>query len=472
MKNPWLIPAATLTLGVLGGFIAGKTTSSSPAPDSDDSPVARIRSQARAEIASTDGKRPAAKSKVRSGEDAFRTQGQTDRIQALLDFYSGLSPEQFEAEAVKLQDLPMAERLMASFLLFGKWAETDPTAAMAYAGKMGMQGNFMRPTILQSWASSDPQGAAEYYANNPREFSMMGMMGGGRGPMGGGSGASVIAGEWAKQDPTAAMAWANSLTGNDKNSAMSGVIGTVASSDPAKAWSMVAQMDAESQSRAYRDIAEKWAAKDFAEAERQIASLPADQQAAAMSAALEGLAKKDPQQAVLKLASIPAGESRDDATRTAVDYWSRTNAKEAAAWVAASADESAQAGAMRELMPNYVAQDPQGALAFANSLPAGEARDSALSSYLFSNREMPAAQRVQLAQGIGDETSRSRTMTAAAAAWQREDPKAANEFIQSSDAFSEEAKTRAAAGESIWSRGGPGGGGPGGGGPGGGRGGR
>jgi hypothetical protein len=260
------------------------------------------------------------------------------------------------------------------------------------------------------------------------------------------------------------MAWANSLVGGDKNSAMSGVIREVANSDPARAWGLVAQMDAQSQSRAYRDIAEKWGAKDFAEAERQIASLPADKQAEALSAALDGLSRKDPKQAVQKLSGLPAGEARDDATRTAVDHWSRTSAKEAAAWVVGNADESAKRAALREVMPNYVAQDAKGALAFANSLPAGETRDSALSSYVFSDRTTPPAERMKVAQTIGDQESRNRAMTMTAGMWMIEDPNAANEFIQRSDAFSEETKTRAAAGEPIWERGpwGRGGRGPGG----------
>lgn len=456
MKNYWIFPAAALTIGAFGGFIAGKNTSASSNSDSDDSPVARIRSQARSEMTDAAGKRSSASSRARSSDEASRTPGQSNRIEALLDFYSGLTPEQLEAEAAKLDDMPIAERMMASFLLFGKWAETDPTAAMAYAGKTRM-GNLMRPMILQNWASTDPQGAAEYYAKNPREFAAMGLMGGGRGS-GGGSGSSVIAAEWAKQDPKAALAWASSLTGNDKNSAMGGVIREVANTDPAKGWAMVAQMDADSQASAYRDIAGKWGAQDYAEAERQIASLPADQQVAARSAALEGLSKKDPEQAVGKLATIAAGESRDKVTRVAVDNWSRTDAAKAAAWVMASADESAQQGAVDSLMPNYVAQNPQAALAFAKGLPAGDTRDTALTSYVFTDRTMPPAERIKVAQNIGDENARSRSLTVTAGMWMMEDPKAANEFIQSSDAFSDRVKENAAAGRSIFGGGGGGGG--------------
>ncbi len=133
----------------------------------------------------------------------------------------------------------MNERIMASFLLFGHWAEVDPTAAMAFSNTMGFGGAFVRPTILQSWASVDPANAAKYYAENPREFARMGMMGGGRGPMGGQGPASIIASEWARQDPAAALAWASTLT-TEKGQAMNAVVGEVAKTDPKKAAEMLA----------------------------------------------------------------------------------------------------------------------------------------------------------------------------------------------------------------------------------------
>lgn len=458
MKNSWVFPATALAIGAIGGFLAGQNTSPPADPGKPETSLTRVRSQSRNETTGSESRRT---SRIRSTDEAYRTPGQSNRIQTLMDFYAGLTPEQLEAEAAKLEDLPMSERIIASFLLFAKWAETDPTAAMAYTGKMGMTGNFVRPTVLQSWAGTDPEGAAKYYSENPREFAMMGMMGGGRGGMSGG-GASVIAGEWAKQDPAAAMAWATSLSGNDKGSAMTGVVREVANSDPAKAWNMVGSMDEDSQSRAYREIAAKWGATDFSEAERQIATLPADQQAKAMSAAVEGLAKSDPKQALAKLSSIPAGESRDSATRAVVESMSRDNARDAAAWVLASADESAKGEALQAVMPNYVSQDPGGALELVNKLPAGEIRDDAASSYVFNNRTAPPAELMKVAETITDEQSRTRTQTVTAMRWMAEDSKAANAYIQSSDSFSEEAKARAAEGQPLWG-GGRGGRGPGGG---------
>jgi hypothetical protein len=436
MKNPWIFPAAALAIGALGGFLAGKNTSPADAAAKEEASGPRTRSQNRPETASNDSKRSG--TRARSTDEIYRAPGQNNRIQALMDYYAGLTPEQLEAEAAKLEDLPMSERMVASVLLFGRWAETDPIAAMAYTGKMGFTGNFVRPTVLQSWASIDPAGAAKYYTENARDFMGMGMMGGGRGPMGGGSGASTIAGEWARQDPAAAMAWANSLTGPDKASAMGSVIREVANGDPAKAWGMVATMDQDSQTRAYEDIAAKWASKSFPDAEAMIRALPADQQNAAMASAISSLSKSDPKLAAAKAAAMPEGDDRNEAISTVARNWSRDNPKEAATWAMT-----------------------QGALAFLNGQEAGAVRDSAASAYVMNNRTGNSAEVLKVAESITEKDARERAVRVSAMRLISEDPVAGNTYIQGSDLFSDEMKTRAAEGKPLWggtrAGGGPGG---------------
>ncbi len=457
MKNPWIFPAAALVLGTAVGFLAGKTTSPAATDSQDESPAVRTRSSGRSATAGSEIKHGT--SRARSLADIMHTPGQTDRIQALINFYGGMTATQLEAEAAKLEDLPMGERIMASFLLFGKWAETDPTAAMAYTQKMGFTGNFIRPTVLQAWASKEPEVAAKYYTDNSRQFSMMGMMGGGRGPMGGG-GASTIATEWARQDPTAALAWAGTLTGSEKGSAMSSVIGEIASSDPKKAAGLVAGMDAASQGSANDDIARKWGAQSFTAAEAWVRTLPADQQAGAMASAIAGLSKDNPQLAAEKIAALPAGDDRNSAVSTLAQNWSKQDPQASAAWLLKQDDPTATSSAMREVMPNWVNQDPAAALKFVNGQQPGEVRDSAASAYIMSNSKSAPADLVTLATTITDEGSRTRSLGMSTMRWIQEDPTAAQAYVASSDAYTADQKERVAAGKSLWGGGRRGGGGP------------
>jgi hypothetical protein len=447
MKNPWILPMAALVLGAAGGYFSGRNADTgSVAPISEDV-AQRSRSGERASTLSASEN--AKKSRMKSTDEINRMPGNSTRIQALLDFYGGLSAEQLAEEAATLQQLPLSERMVASFLLFGRWAELDPTAAMAFSGTMGMAGGFVRPTILQSWASVDPANAAKYYAANPREFAMMDMMGGGRGPMGGQGASSIIATEWARQDPAAALEWASSLA-SGKGDAMNAVVGEVAKKDPRKAAEMIAKMDAADRAGAYQSVAEQYGALDFNEAKTWIQTLPADAQEDAMASAIEGLSNKDPLAASKQLASMKEGESKDDLVGVIIGDLARVDTQEAVDLLKGQTSERAQRDSMRQLLPALTAKNPIAALALVNSYQPGPVRDSAATAYVWSNSKGEPAEVIQVAASITNEDERNRTMGVAAMRWMREDSAAAKAYVEASPAFSEDAKKRIISGQGMW----------------------
>ena len=343
----------------------------------------------------------------------------------------------------------MNERMLASFLLFGRWAEVDPTAAMAFSSTMGMAGGFVRPTILQSWASVDPVNAAKYFAANPREFAMMDMMGGGRGPMGGQGASSIIASEWARQDPAAALAWADSLT-TGKAAAMSAVVGEVAKTDPRKAAEMLGKMDPADRAGAYASVATQYGALDFGEAQTWIRSLPADEQAAALASAIGGLSNKDPAAAAKQVASMEAGHAKDRLISDVVEDLARNDPQAAADFLKEQDSEQAQRDAMRQLMPAMIGKNPIAALAFVNSYQPGPARDSAAQSYVWSNNTGAPADLIKVAETITDEGDRNRSVGIAAMRWMREDPEGAKAYVEASTTLSDDAKKNILEGRGMW----------------------
>ena len=459
MKDTWIIPAAALVVGALGGVLVAINFISPSSGSGDKNPSSENRHEKEAPAARPapsplnegGGKRGA---RISTSMDILKIAGNSDRVRALLDFYAGLTPDQLKAEASKLEGMPMSERIMSSFLLFGRWGEKDPMEAMKFTNTLGFAGAFVRPTILQSWASADPANAAQYYASHSREFGM-GMMGG-RGPGGGQGGASVISSEWARQDPAGAMAWASSLTG-EKNQAMSSVVGEVAKTDPKKAAEMVAAMDSTDKSDSYRAVASQYGATNFAEAQAWIRSLPAADQAAAMASAISGLSKSDPQAASAQVTGMEAGDSKDRAISSVVTDWARVNPQAAAEFLKQQDSAQAQRDAMRNLMPNWVSQDASAALAYANSYAAGEVRDSALGSYVMSNSTAAPADLVKVAETITDERDRGRTVGMAASRWMAEDPTAAKAYIETSTAIPDDAKPSILSGQSGFGRRGRGG---------------
>jgi hypothetical protein len=447
MKNTATIGIAALLAGAAGGYLAGKAGSDSNSASTRAEEVMNAKTNPRP------GSAPAADSgkRERSMDQILREPGQLARMQGLMDLYAGMDAGQLEAEAAKLDQLPMAQRIMASFLLFGRWGEIDPQGALAFANTMGFGGAFVRPTILQSWASSDPENAAKYFSENPREFAMMGFGPGGGGPGGGDSGAGTIAAEWAKLDPDAALAWANTLSGRDKGAALNAVIGEMASKDPNKAVAVAATLSGDDQTRAYSEIAEKWGLKDFAAAEAWINSLPAEARDRAMASALESYATTNPEGAAAKVAQMPAGEDRDRAIEDVAGPWARKDPAAAAAWVAQQQTEDID-DAIRPVMSSWANTDPAAAQIWISSLPQGELRDEATATFIWSNRSADPQDSIQLAESISDEGTRNRTIGMSVMRWMQEDREAATSYVQSSTSLSDEAKERLIEGRGGWGR--------------------
>lgn len=453
MKNSWIIPVATLAIGAAGGYISGKGPGGSSSATSAESAPTRTSSRGSSSLAES---APKKSNRVNGVGEISRLAGNSNRIQALLDFYSGLTPAQLEEEAGKLDALPMNERIMASILLFGRWAEVDAQAAMSFSNTMGFAGGFVRPTILQSWSSKDPASAAAYYEKNPREFAMMGMMGGGRGPMGGQGGASIIASEWARQDPTAAMAWASGLSTAEKGQAMSSVVSELAKTDPRAAAGMITQMDAGDQAGAYRSVASQYGAMNFADAKTWVDTLPADQRAAALASAVQGLATTNPAEAAKQFALMPESDEKNRVIDNIVGSLAKTDPAGAAKFLKSQDSEDAQRNGMRELLPTWASQDPTAALAFVNSYQSGPVRDSAAQAYVWGNTMGEPADLMKVAETITDEGDRNRTIAIAAMRWMREDPAAARDYIESSSGLSDDAKERITSGRGMWGGGGRG----------------
>lgn len=440
MKATPIIAALSLVVGGTVGYFAGKNNSS----EADQSATANSRSTNRSvgNSAKVSGSNSYGGKRVRSSSEALSLPGQNNRLQALMDYYANLNVSQFEEEAKKLEELPWSERIMAGYLLFARWGEEDPTAALAYTKTMGFAGMFVSGTVMQSWAAKYPQEAAAYYKNNPAEFRMMSMMGGRRGGRGV-SMANTIATEWARQDPEGAMAWAQSLEGQDKQQAMRGVFGQIAKADPAEAAGMLSSITGEAAlSDARNTVAREWGSKDWTAAESWIAGLPADAQASATSQALRGLAENDPKLAASKISSLPEGADRDRAMETISRRWAADDPAAAAVWVMENGSEDAQADSMRDVMSNWVAQDSKAALAFVNEQPEGRVRDRAASSYVMSNQSGDIQENLRVAETIGDNRSRHWAIGMTAANWAKQDKEAATEYVDNSEQLSDRAKER------------------------------
>jgi len=267
---------------------------------------------------------------------------------------------------------------------------------------------------------------------------------GGRGGPRGDNGAEVIAREWAKLDPQAALSWAQGLDGRNKSSALVSVLGEMASKDPAEAASVAAGLEGDDRNRAYSEIAEKWALADYDSAEAWINTLSGEEKQDALGSAIGVLAKSDPQGAAAKISAMSEGGEKERAIRDVASSWAREAPAEAAEWVAA---QDGGADGMRNVMATWAGQDSVASLSFIESQPVGEMRDSATQAYLWTNRSMETTESLSLAETITDERDRSRAISMTVGRLMREDESAAKAYVEKTTAISDDIKERILSGD-------------------------
>lgn len=375
--------------------------------------------------------------KARSMDDICRQADQSYRFNSLSEYYFNLSPGQFSIEADKIEELPFNERNLARVLLFGRWAEVDPKAAMAHTDTMGYGGAYVRPTVLQVWASTDPVNAAKYFTENRKHYAMIGGAGGSgmHGP------AEIIAVEWAKQDPAGAMAWASGLKNNSMG-VVSNVVSEVTKTDPIKAASMANEItEFYTRCKVYEGIAKQWAKKDFNEAASWVASLPEGERVQAMTAAIEGLASSNPVLASKEWTKMTDPNGRVNAAPIVAISYARIDLQGSMTWLN-SLDDEVKGESVRAVMPVWVSADPAAALNFIKIQTKPEVIDRAAAAYVLTNRSSKPAELVDVVAMISHEESRSRATDHLAARWMQEDKAAATDYINSSDSISEDMKAR------------------------------
>ena len=456
MNSNTLIAVATLLVGGVGGYLVGagnKEEKSEGAGKSGDRP-ARSSSVSGRSGGTTQSSVPAPSRGGKSSgglREILAEPGQTNRIMSLLEYYSDLDPDQFESEVQKLQGLPMSQRMLAMNLLFSRWAETDPKGSWERSRQMGFPEMFMaRAGAVSGWAASNPEGLAREYTDDPNEFGM------GPGGRGRGDTAAMIAGEWAKQNPEAALKWARSLEGGEAGDAISGIFNELAQQDPEAALKMANTLGAEERGDAFESIAESWAISDYASADKWINTLSGEQQREARFAAVESLANVSPAQAARETNKLPEGEERDDLVAEVSREWARQDAPSAFEWLTESGSEGAVEEGIGRVVGALAREDPERVLEYIDSQAAGEVRDNAVQGYVYGNRDAPPAETIRLAESISGEESRQRAVTRVAYEWARQDPQATLQYLETTEAIGEESRQRisdmaerAAAGEEV-----------------------
>jgi len=348
-----------------------------------------------------------------------------NRIRALLAYVDGLSADELPDAIKELRRSAPEwdpEARMLVHMLLTRWAREDPDAAFASLENL----DFKRSggdasSILASLAAMDPQRAADWLDNPDNglvHYPMMGHIL-----------AGTVAKEWVRQDPDAALAWAESRPEDQRAGAYSGVLGTLAASDPTRASALAMQLDpGEARSHIVGEIAKAWARNEPAGAIAWAESLDGDEHQRATREALASWAQTSPSQAAAYLDSLSDRDSADSLLAQVAGNWAPQDPHKAAEWIAGQPDGQGKNDAMGQVMWNWTTRAPEAAADWLSDQDAGAARDAGIVGLAKAAFEFDPGGAIGWATDISNEEFRGTAVEIGMREWVRRDPEAARQW--------------------------------------------
>lgn len=278
--------------------------------------------------------------------------GQSRRI-IRMDLLSRWAKEDPMATAAWLDSFPSNEALRTEKQMVGDiWSETDPKAALAFAG----------PTqqIFYNYALKAPTEAAS-------EALALFTNGTDRG-----SAIEAASTAWFESDPQAALKWAMTLPeGNARLFGIRPLLTQLASVDPASVASYIATLPSgQGYAHIEEEFSRQWADSDPSAAAAWAASLPAGSGVGseAIIQVARAWSEDDPKAAAIWLESLPIGPARDTATQSFVFGALNYDPAMAAQYAVKIGDENQRSDAISAVALRWLNADPPAATAWLSQI--------------------------------------------------------------------------------------------------------
>jgi len=373
---------------------------------------------------------------------------QSGAYEAIFGAWAGFDPV---AASENVNNLPESMRHSALQYLAEGWAAVDPAAAYAWANSFP---DGPVNSVVLGMRTTDPQLAAEYAIKLPGSTANPSFI-------------NMFTDEWAQQDPVGLLAWADkNLNGAAYDSAVQAGIKQMSNNDPAGAAAYVAQFsDSGVVNQAIPSIAGLWAHKDLQAASDWALSLPttnADVRQAAINkvvatledanpadaaAYVQNLSSDpgygnitahlattwspiDPQAAIDWANTLPAGNIHDDAVRTAIIQSAAVDPQ--AAWDASQQFTGDNLfRAIVKISGAWADQSPDQAAAAAATLPPGKNQDAATNTIAGSWLKQDPTAAIEWINSLPQGSSRDRAVTQVVASLGNKDPASAMNWAAS-----------------------------------------
>jgi len=245
--------------------------------------------------------------------------------------------------------------------------------------------------------------------------------------------ASQIASELARENPRAAMAWAERLPeGELRTRALRPALDQLAASNPVEAVGYVASLPAgDGRTDLLRRAVASWAVRDTDAAMAWTRQLPAGwERDEVFSEAARGLREFDLARAARLSEMIDNVGTRHHVIQEIAGQWARTDGAAAAQWLGQMPDAATQVESHYSVARHWGLTDMEGSANWINSLPHGASRDAAVRAFVTSIDGYDAALATSWAMTIQEPAQRQESVGSAFGRWLQSDPTAARSWLE------------------------------------------
>lgn len=249
-----------------------------------------------------------------------------------------------------------------------------------------------------------------------------------------------VAAQKALQDPAAALTWSATLeTEQARFAATSAIFDQWAAHSPDKAAAALAGIaDPNMRRRAAETLAATWGAQSPGEATRWAESLTGEDRITALAAVWNASAGDDPRAAGQSLASA-AASAGDSATATdklahsasnIAAAWAGQSPADAAAWANTLPDGKIREQALGKVAGEWARYDPTAVSEWINGLPHDRSRDSAIGQLVERIANSDPESAFTWATSVDNTEKQAEALKAAALAWKVVNPEAARAAVE------------------------------------------
>lgn len=387
---------------------------------------------------------------------ALRETNNARRVHHLYAAVEKMSPGEIAAAVAQAQRMTEPDRITLLPILFGKWAETEPQAALDSAlGLAGYASFGAVATALEVWVTADLPGAMAWAQKLPagvkrgRAMSSLIDIFAKRDPaaafqflqtlpkdqINDGAYFSIFS-EWATRDPRAAASQVSAIPRGSVWSAQNReyAIGQIAfhwaETDPAAALAWARQLpDAGTRSSAVNRAFDAWANFDPKAASAEALALPAGTiRSRNLGNLVQTISQHDVPAALHLIEQIPAGETRNNAVQSVVAQWAINDPAAAAAYAAALPPGNAATSALLGVASQWARKDPRAAATYFTALPPGHSRNAALRDIagIWADTDVGAA--LALVDRLPDAEMKRDAQSDVVSRWAQKDPHAAADY--------------------------------------------